>query len=128
MLLNHIGGMLMNTIIGERIKEERTSMRLTQEELAERLNNKFDIKINKGMISKWENGREEPSLPNIRYLSAFFGVSMAYLVGDVNSRTLQEVNKPTTVAAHLPEGVELTEEEEEQLDDYIQFILSRRKQ
>ena len=36
-------------------------------------------------------------------------------------------NKPTTIAAHLPEGVELTEEEQKQLDDYIQFILSRRK-
>lgn len=39
-----------------------------------------------------------------------------------------EVNKPTTIAAHLPDGVELTEEEQEQLDDYIQFILSRRKE
>ena len=35
----------------------------------------------------------------------------------------KESNKPTTIAAHLPEGVELTEEEQKQLDDYIQFIL-----
>ena len=42
------------------------------------------------MISKWENGREEPSLPNVRYLSSFFDVSMAYLVGDSNSKNSKE--------------------------------------
>jgi len=34
----------------------------------------------------------------------------------------------TTIAAHLPDGVELTKEEEKQLDDYIKFILSKRKE
>ena len=120
-------GFIMN-VIGKRIKEERNILKLTQEELAEHLNNKFNIKINKGMISKWENGREEPSLPNVRYLSSFFNVSMAYLVGDSNSKNpKEEIKTPTTIAAHLPECVELTEEEQEQLDEYIQFILSRRK-
>jgi len=40
---------------------------------------------------------------------------------------VENVDKPTTIAAHLPEGVELTEEEQDQLNDYIQFLLSRRK-
>mgnify|MGYP000916625704 CR=1 FL=1 len=35
--------------------------------------------------------------------------------------------EPATMAAHLPEGVELTEKEQEELNTYIQFILSRRK-
>lgn len=113
-------------IIGMRIREERKNLKLTQEELAEKLNKKFDLKINKGMISKWENGREEPSLPNVRYLSSFFGVSMAYLVGDSDNRSLGEFINPTTIAAHLPEGVELTEEEQKDLEEYIQFILSKR--
>lgn len=39
----------------------------------------------------------------------------------------KESNKPITIAAHLPEGVELTAEEQEQLNDYIQFLLSRRQ-
>ena len=116
------------SVIGKRIKEERNILKLTQDELAELLNDKFNIKINKGMISKWENGREEPSLPNVRYLSSFFDVSMAYLVGDSNSKnSKEEIKTPKTIAAHLPEGVELTEEEQQQLDDYIQFILSKRK-
>lgn len=44
-----------------------------------------------------------------------------------NDDLLSQV-EPTTVAAHLPEGVELTEEEQEQLDDYIKFLLSKRKE
>jgi len=39
----------------------------------------------------------------------------------------RDIKKPDTIAAHLPEGVELTEEEQEQLNDYVQFLLSRRK-
>lgn len=113
-------------IIGQRIKEKRNSLNLTQEELAKQLNDKFGLKINKGMISKWENGREEPSLSNVRHLSSFFNVSMTYLVGDSNSKDI-EPKEPNTIAAHLPEGVELTEKEQEQLNDYVQFILSRRK-
>jgi len=38
-----------------------------------------------------------------------------------------ENKQPTTIAAHLPEGIELTEEEQKQLNDYIEFLLSRRK-
>ncbi|SCL87903.1 helix-turn-helix domain-containing protein [Sporanaerobacter sp. PP17-6a] len=34
---------------------------------------------------------------------------------------------PATIAAHLPEGEELTEEEQKQLNDYIQFLLSKRE-
>jgi len=36
--------------------------------------------------------------------------------------------KPTTIAAHLPDGVELTDEEMKQINDFIQFIISKREQ
>lgn len=38
----------------------------------------------------------------------------------------KESNKPTTIAAHLPEGVELTEEEMKRVNDFVQFIISKR--
>lgn len=38
----------------------------------------------------------------------------------------KESNKPTTIASHLPEGVELTEEEMKQVNDFVQFIISKR--
>lgn len=45
----------------------------------------------------------------------------------IDTTDTKTIKQPTTIAAHLPEGVELTEEEQEQLDEYIQFLLSRRK-
>lgn len=119
-------GLDVDSIMGERIRKERKLLNLTQIELANQINDKFNIRINKGMISKWENGIDDPSLTNIRYLAAFFNVNLAYLVGDSDSRISYE--QPTTVAAHLPEGTELTEEEQSQLGEYIDFILSKRKE
>lgn len=48
---------------------------------------------------------------------------------NINNSITKEIKptQPTTIAAHLPEGVELTEEEQKQIDDYIQFILSKRR-
>jgi len=38
----------------------------------------------------------------------------------------QAVKKPVTIAAHL-DGEELTEEETEELNKYIDFLISKRK-
>ena len=65
------GGFSVDSIIGKRIKKERMLLDLTQGELANQLNVNFHLKINKGMISKWENGIDDPSLTNIRHLAAF---------------------------------------------------------
>ena len=40
--------------LGNLLKELRIENELTQEELANKLNELHDIKLNKGMISKWE--------------------------------------------------------------------------
>ncbi|WP_141771539.1 helix-turn-helix domain-containing protein, partial [Bacillus licheniformis] len=41
--------------IGKKIRELRDKEKLSQSELAERMNKKFKTNLNKGMISKWEN-------------------------------------------------------------------------
>lgn len=67
--------------IGEIIKYLRTKKRLSMEELAEKVNSEYGTSINKGMISKWENGLGEPRLDNVRQLALFFDVSLDYLIG-----------------------------------------------
>ncbi|GGC88336.1 helix-turn-helix domain-containing protein [Enterococcus wangshanyuanii] len=66
---------------GERIKQARISNKMSQEDLAEKVNTLHDAKLNKGMISKWENNREEPRLTNIQYLSEALQVSMDFILG-----------------------------------------------
>lgn len=80
-------------------------------------------------ISRYLSAEMAAKITTIEVLARHFNVNPVWLMGGSVPRGLEEEEKqhPTTIAAHLPEGVELTEEEQQQLDDYIQFILSRRK-
>ncbi|WP_411735034.1 helix-turn-helix domain-containing protein [Paenibacillus sp. M2] len=71
----------MSQPIGKIIKSLRNKHKLSQDELAEKLNQKFNTTINKGMISKWENDLGDPRLDTVRHLSVFFNVSLDYLLG-----------------------------------------------
>src|SRR5690554_4435693 len=78
------------------------------------------------LYSMLERGIGNASVDNVIKVCKTLGITIEELEDMVNQKSTEKI-KPDTVAAHLPEGVELTEEEEKQLDDYIQFILSRRK-
>ena len=81
------------TIIGGRIKLLRKEQGLTQEELAEQLNVKFDLSINKSMISKWENDKSDPYLEYAKNIADFFNVDLDYLVGLTDVRAVEGVWK-----------------------------------
>lgn len=107
--------------IGKVIKDLRTKKGLSLEELADKVNNKFGTTINKGMISKWENGLGDPRLENVRQLALFFNVSLDYLIGLDNEEHVD------TIAAHH-DGEEWTEEERETIQKFKEFVKSQRKQ
>lgn len=70
--------------IGARLKEVRKSAGFSLQDVAERLNRDYGSNINKGMISKYENGIHEPSAGTIHCLSLIFGVSADYLMCRTN--------------------------------------------
>ncbi|WP_161000707.1 helix-turn-helix transcriptional regulator [Furfurilactobacillus milii] len=64
--------------IGKQIQSHRQQLRLTQDELAERLY------VSRQTISNWENGRHYPDIENLLLLSNLFDTSLDELVkGDV---------------------------------------------
>ena len=77
------------TGIGLRIKELRIERDLTMDMLVADMNQKYDLErpINKSMVSRWENGDNEPSLENAKYISMYFDVSLDYLIGNSDIRT-----------------------------------------
>lgn len=79
----------MGTGIGKRIKALRIERDLTMDMLVADMNSKYEMDkpINKSMISRWENGDNEPSLENTKYISMYFDVSVDYLIGLSNVRT-----------------------------------------
>lgn len=63
-------------MIGEKIKNKRKELNLTQEYLAKELN------ISRQAVSKWEKGLSEPSMDNLVKLSKIFGVDIDYFKKD----------------------------------------------
>ena len=59
-------------MIGDKIKNKRKELNLTQEYLAKELN------ISRQAVSKWEKGLSEPSMDNLVKLSGIFGVDIKY--------------------------------------------------
>lgn len=65
-------------MIGEKLKELRSSKNLTLEELASQLNKQYPdtVKFSKGKLSKWENNKEEPKLSSARILADFYNIKI----------------------------------------------------
>lgn len=65
---------------GENLKRLRKSKNLTMEDLVKDLNKKFGTKFSKGMISKWENGKDATNT-SASILAAYFGISLDEILG-----------------------------------------------
>ena len=71
-----------------RLKALRKERELTIEMLTDDLNMRFpQMQVNKSMISRWENGVNDPSLENAKMLCIYFNVSLDYLIGLTDVRT-----------------------------------------
>lgn len=55
------------------LESARVNAKLTQRELAEKLN------VSVGTINNWENGRSEPTLSQLRKISEISGIPMDFI-------------------------------------------------
>ncbi len=92
---------------GDRLHSLRKSKSLTQEAFASSLNERYDLKINKSMVSKWENNIDTPSLNSAKYIAIFFDVSLDYLLGVSDDKSVVAVD-----ASAPADPLQLTEQEE----------------
>ena len=60
----------------EKIYQHRKDLKMTQNDLAERLN------VSRQAVSRWEMGVSTPDVDNLKQLSALFSVSVDYLIFD----------------------------------------------
>ena len=76
-----------------------------------------ELGFGSGTISKWD--KSVPSVDKLQKIAERFDVSMDFLT------TGHEYNRaPETLAAHF-EGEELSEEEIEEIMNYVEFVKSR---
>lgn len=100
--------------MGERIRRMRIDRGLTQEELGK------VIGIQKATMQKYECGStHNMKRTQIKALADFFGVSPAYIMC-----LEEEQSEDITIMSAIKT---MTVEELQQLNDYIDFIISKRK-
>lgn len=71
----------------EILKELRQERDLTMSMMAEDMNDRYGIKLNKGTISRWESGETDPSLTMAKYVADYYNVSLDYLIGITDVKT-----------------------------------------
>ena len=61
-------------LFNEKLKELRKSKKLTQEELAEKLN------VSRQAITKWESGEGIPDIENLKQISILFNTTIDEII------------------------------------------------
>lgn len=69
----------MDKSFGNRLRELRRRKHLTQDEMAQQLNEQYGTKADRFVISKWESGKQEPKIATISILAKFFGTTIDYI-------------------------------------------------
>lgn len=104
--------------IGNRVKELRLSLGLTQEEFGEK------IGLKKSGISNIENGTRNLSIRNIKLISKTFNVSELWLNSGVNDNTLKSWEE-SSIKEKLQEKVNTIEQIQNTFgSDYVNILES----
>lgn len=93
------------TAIGERIKERRIEMGMSQDELAEKMGYK-----SRSTIAKIEKGINDVVQSNIVKFSEVLNTSTAYLMGwNDNEETSQKIDVTTDIIIRMEKDVDFSE-------------------
>lgn len=99
--------------IGKLVKSLRNQKGITIGEFAEK------IGVNKSTVSRYENGTRKIPMEDIAKFANVLGVKPDHLLFEAS-------NEPETVAAHFNKD-DLTEEEMKEVQEFIEFVKSKRK-
>lgn len=101
------------------LKNLREEKNVSMDKMCDDLSKLYDVNLAKSTVSKWENGKAEPSLAYLRILSKYFNVTLDYLIGLEDKK--EKSSQIDTIAAHL-EGKDITPQKMELLKKYIDAL------
>lgn len=107
-------------MIGNRIHDLRTQKHLTQTELSKILH------VSQQTITKWENGKAEPSSSALSKLSEYFNVSADYLLGKSNSRVTDADLEDMLDNARSFSGKPMSDHDREIIKNYLKGYYSAK--
>lgn len=106
----------------ERIKELRKEKSITMKRLGE------IIGVSEGAVSQYENGKRQPDYDILKKIADYFNVSTDYLLGrtDNPQQNIDQQLEGIEFALY-GEIKELTEEEKQDILNFVKFTKSQRK-
>lgn len=73
--------------LGRRLKELRTERDMSLDMVIYDINQRYNLDISKGNLSRWENDKNTPILYYAKYLCLYYNVSLDYLIGLTKIKT-----------------------------------------
>lgn len=118
----------MILLFGKRLRNARKNKGLTLDELSKVYNQKYSAGLNKGTLSKYENGKQEPMISVVKNLSIILGVNVDYLLGtsDADEKTTNGKGVKIPVLGTVPAGVPI--EAVEDIIDYEEITVEMAKE
>lgn len=108
-------------MIGDKIRELRLEHRMSQTELARA------VHASQQAVTKWENGRSEPSSSAIADIANYFNVSSDYLLGRTTNRIPdKDLSKNQKLVAYSIDP-DISDEERQAIIEMVQAAKKFRR-
>lgn len=91
-----------NNMFGEKLRNLRKSNGYSMDKLAELYNKKFDGKLNKSTISRYENGLQDPIFTAVKNFAELFNVTTDYLTSSSDSKLPERAVPYNPVMHRIP--------------------------
>lgn len=108
--------------LGEKLRRERTAKGLSMTDLIDEFQKRFDLKITRSMISRWEHDLASPSNSYLAAYARYFNLDMNELLG-VDTQIPPERYSSILNRAQK----ELTPEALKSLEEMAEFLLDKKK-
>lgn len=112
---------------GQKLYDLRIKNGYTLEGLADAINREKGTSLTKGMLSKWENGKVDPSFQKVVPLADFFHVTMDWFLGLESNDIDGNTNKFSTENAKLVGKIRNDPELTEALKVYFSLSEDKKK-
>lgn len=111
---------------GDRLKSLRLSKEYSMEKLAEELNEKYNLKITKSMMSRWESGKSEPTNIFAAAYARYFNVKLDYILGLIDEKESLDASLESPRFRWVARNArKLTEEELSRLQTLMQAAFNQ---
>lgn len=108
-------------MIGDKLRELRSIHKMSQTDLAKA------IHVSQQAITKWENGKSEPSASAVNDIANYFNVSSDYLLGRTSDETPNKnLSKNQKLVAYSIDP-DISDEERRDIIEMVKIAMKNRR-